>query len=164
MIALIILLATLVGIIWYFSNRRLSYFKDRNIPYLKSVPFVGAISDVLIGRKGIYDCMEDIYKKPQFENDKFFGIFMFHKPSLIIKDPEMIKQILVKDFNSFMNHHSGTDTHDTLGNDMMFMAKDSLWRNVRKNLTPFFSSGKIKKMFPVLDNVSDNLINHLGEQ
>lgn len=160
----VIFLVTIVGLLSYLCYRRLSYFERKNVPYLKSFPFIGALTDALIGRKGIYDCIEDIYYNPKFKNDKFFGIFMFHKPALFIKDQELIKRILVKDFNSFVNHRSASDVHDPLGNNNLFMAKDSLWRNLRKKLTPFFTSGKMKQMFPILDHVSDNLVAHFEEK
>lgn len=152
----------LVSIILIFGiiliNRRLNYFKDRNIPYLKSFPIFGALSQSLIGKKGIYECTEEIYNSLKFKNEKFFGIFMFHKPALFIKDPELIKQIMVKDFNNFSNHCGGSGAHDPIGSDNLFMAKDELWKNLRKKLTPFFTSGKMKTMFPVLDKISDDLV------
>ncbi|XP_070497936.1 probable cytochrome P450 6g2 [Chironomus tepperi] len=86
---------------------------------------------------------------------------MFHKPALLIKDPELIKQILVKDFNSFVNHVGGSDDHDPIGRDNLFLSKDGLWRNLRKKLTPFFTSGKMKSMFPFLDKIGDNLLDHM---
>ncbi|XP_070497937.1 probable cytochrome P450 6g2 [Chironomus tepperi] len=88
---------------------------------------------------------------------------MFHKPALLIKDPELIKQILVKDFNSFVNHVGGSDDHDPIGRDNLFLSKDGLWRNLRKKLTPFFTSGKMKSMFPFLDKIGDNLLDHMEQ-
>jgi len=157
----LILVTSILLIIFYWLNQRLNYFKNRNIPYLRSFPLLGVLTDSIIGRKGLYDCIDNIYKNPKFKNEQFFGIFMFHKPSLLIKDPEIIKQILVKDFNSFANHVGGSDDHDPIGRDNLFLSKDALWRNIRKKLTPFFTSGKMKSMFPVLDKIGDNLLAHM---
>jgi len=35
---------------------------------------------------------------------KVFGIFEGKKPTLIVSDPEIVKQIMVKDFDHFNNH------------------------------------------------------------
>ena len=158
-----ILASTILIFILYWCKQRLNYFKNNNIPYLKSLPFLGALTDAVIGKKGLYECIDIIYSNPQFKNEQFFGIFMFHKPSLLIKDPEIIKQVLVKDFNSFENHVGGSGDHDPIGRDMLFLAKDGLWRNLRKKLTPFFTSGKMKSMFPFLNKIGDNLLEHMGK-
>ena len=34
----------------------------------------------------------------------YVGIFSFDKPSLLIRDLELVKNILVKDFQSFVDH------------------------------------------------------------
>ncbi|CAG9807632.1 unnamed protein product [Chironomus riparius] len=158
-----ILAGTILIFILYWCNQRLSYFKNLNIPYLTSFPFLGALTEAVIGKKGLYECIDDIYRNPQFKNEQFFGIFMFHKPSLVIKDPEIIKQVLVKDFNNFENHVGGSDDHDPIGRDNLFLSKDGLWRNLRKKLTPFFTSGKMKSMFPFLDKIGDNLLEHMDK-
>jgi hypothetical protein len=40
---------------------------------------------------------------------KYGGVFKFGKPSLLIRDPELIKTVLVKDFNSFHSNDGRSD-------------------------------------------------------
>lgn len=157
----IVLFSSILLLFVYWYNQRLNYFKNRGLPYLKSFPLLGALTESLIGKKGLYDCIDDHYNNSKFKNEPFFGIFMFHKPSLLIKDPNLIKQILIKDFNSFANHVGGSGDHDPIGKDNLFLSKDGMWRNLRKKLTPFFTSGKMKSMFPILDEIGDNLLKHM---
>lgn len=45
-------------------------------------------------------------KNPDRKNTscRFVGLHQFTNPVLMIRDPELIKKITVKDFDSFMNH------------------------------------------------------------
>ena len=161
---LIFILITLVLTAGFWIQRRLNYFKRNNVKYLKSVPLLGAIKESVLGREGLYETTEKLYNSVQFKDEPFFGIFMFHKPAILIRDPELIKKILVKDFNNFSNHHAYSDTHDPLGIYNLFSAKDDIWRTLRKKLTPFFTSGKMKAMFTIVDKIGDDLMTHIKEK
>jgi cytochrome P450 family 6 len=158
----LLIVVVILFVLW--TRKRLNYFKDRNVPYLKSIPYLGALSDSVIGKTGIYDATETVYYNKQFKDDSFFGVFMFHKPAIFVKDPELIKNILIKDFQSFSSHHAGSGDHDPLGIYNLFSSKDAIWRTMRKRLTPFFSTGHIKNMFPILDKISDEMMKQIEEK
>lgn len=50
---------------------------------------------LIIRYKELYD---------QLEPHRFAGVYTLHKPSIMIRDPELIKNILVKDFSHFNDH------------------------------------------------------------
>jgi cytochrome P450 len=86
------------------------------------------------------------------------GIFSFDKPSLLIRDPELVKNILVKDFQTFMDHIASFEKQiDPLIGNNLFALKGQLWRHLRTNLTPVFTSRKIKMMFYLLDTCGKEL-------
>lgn len=43
---------------------------------------------------------------------RYSGIYQFTLPTLLIRDPELIKQITVKDFEHFMDHRSVIPNND----------------------------------------------------
>lgn len=71
----------------------------------------------------------------------------------MVNDPELIKKILVKDFHHFANRYVGSDTHDPIGYYNLFMVANPLWKNIRGKMSPFFSSGKLKTMYYLLDKL-----------
>jgi cytochrome P450 family 6 len=83
---------------------------------------------------------------------------------LMVCDPELIKQILVKDFSHFTDRYNASDIHDTLGFYSIFSLKNPLWKTIRGKLSPFFSSGKMKLMFYLVDNASSELINYINKK
>jgi hypothetical protein len=77
----------------------------------------------------------------------YVGIFSFDKPSLLIRDPELVKKILIKDFQIFMDHiMSFEEKFDPLFANILPVLKGQTWRHLRTNLTPVFTSSKIKMM------------------
>lgn len=54
------------------------------------------------------------------------GIF----PNLVITDPELIKQVFVKDFHHFVNRFRLNSYHE-LWNTNLLMAEDDDWKRVR---------------------------------
>jgi len=82
----------------------------------------------------------------------YVGIFSFDKPSLLIRDPELVKNILVKDFQNFMDRtFSFEDKFDPLFGNNISVLNGQLWRHVRTNLTPVFTSRKMKLMYYLVD-------------
>ena len=68
--------------------------------------------------------------------------------SLLFRDPELVKNILVKDFQNFMECQISTDEKtDPLWASSVFVKKGQRWREIRTNFTPLFTTGKMKTMF-----------------
>lgn len=156
-------LTTIVAF-FYWINRRQDYFKNAGIPYVDSTPLLGSFRDVFLGKTAFYDSIVEIYNRPEVKDKPFFGMFLFHKPGLMITDPELIKRITVKDFSSFSNRYASSDVHDPLGYYNLFSVKAPLWKLLRGKLSPFFSSGKLKLMFYLVDKNSTDMINHIHKR
>ncbi len=95
-----ILVALPIGIYCYclYIN---SYWQRNKIPFVPAKPIVGNLFDGLSFRKCVAELFTDIYNDRNAIGKPFVGVHFFHKPTLFIRDPELIKQILVKDFASF---------------------------------------------------------------
>jgi cytochrome P450 family 6 len=77
---------------------------------------------------------------------------------LLIRDPELVKNILVKDFHTFMNHALSTEEKlEPLFANILALLKCELWRHIRTNLNPAFTSVKLKKMFYLVDSCGKEL-------
>lgn len=94
-------LILLLIIFWFY--RQQTYFKRHNIPYVQTNFLLGGLSDSLLRKCGFFENVMRLYTRPEVENASFFGFYIFQRPALIIKDPELIKRIMIKDFNSFQN-------------------------------------------------------------
>lgn len=79
----------------------------------------------------------------------------------IAKDIELIKQITIKDFDSFVNHDKTFDEHiDKVFGRSLFSMFDEKWRVMRNTLSPLFTSSKMKMMFEMVSECANDFVNH----
>ena len=80
------------------------------------------------------------------------------KLEIMIKDPDIIKQIMTKDFKYFTDRAKllVDEKGDPLSNHLFFMSGEK-WKNMRVKLTPTFTSGKMKLMFFLMKSCADHL-------
>lgn len=89
---------------------------------------------------------------------------MFYKPFLIVNDPNLIRDVLTKEFTSF--HDRGIFCNEKIDplSGHLFQLPGKKWRNLRVKLTPTFTSGKIKQIFPILKETGNILEKYLEEE
>ncbi|GFG37782.1 hypothetical protein Cfor_07815, partial [Coptotermes formosanus] len=138
-----------------------SYWKKKGVAYLEpSFPF-GNIGDVLLQRKSPGLAFQNIYN--ELEGYALGGTYAFSRPTLVVREPEMIKSILVKDFIHFHDRGTYFDEEGDPLSAHLFMLTGLKWRNLRTKLTPTFTAGKIKMMFQVLVDCGNELRDHLEQ-
>ena len=67
-----------------------------------------------------------------------------------VTDPELVKKITTKDFDSFVNHDTTFAHADKLFGRTLIMLEDKKWKNMRSTMSPIFTSSKMKMMFGLL--------------
>jgi cytochrome P450 family 6 len=136
--------------LYYYVTRNFSFWQKLGIPYVKPTPFVGNLKDCVLLKTSIGEQLQRIYNE---HTDKpYVGIFSFDKPSLLIRDLELVKNILLKDFQTFMDRtFSFEDKFDPLIGKNLAVLNGQLWRHLRTNLTTVFTSRKMNMMFYLLD-------------
>jgi cytochrome P450 family 6 len=138
-------LACVLAAIYVYFKVSFNYWKKRNVPYVKPTFPFGNFADAAFLRKTIAHVQEDLYKK--LDGEKYGGIYAFSIPMFIVRDPDIIKTILVKDFPSFHDHGFFSDEEMEPLTGHLFLLSGKRWRNLRVKLSPTFTSGKMKMMF-----------------
>lgn len=109
---LMIICGTLI-LLWIVKwiHKKYSYFSDRNIPSPTPLFPLGNFWKVGITMHFI-EKINSIYRDFKGK-DVMCGFYIFTKPCVLILDPELIKNVLVKDFYSFhdrgLYHNEHTD-------------------------------------------------------
>jgi len=141
---------------YFHVTRNFNFWHKLGVPYVKPTPFVGNLKDCVLLKTTIGEQLQRIYNE---NSDKpYVGIFTFDKPSLLICDLELVKNILVKDFQNFVDRTFAIeDKFDPLFAKNISALKGQLWRHLRTNLTQVFTSHKMKMMFYLVDTCGKEL-------
>lgn len=91
-------------------------------------------------------------------------MFFFLTPNIIITDLDVIKDILIKNFDTFHNRGLFHNKKDDPLSCHLLTLEDQAWRNMRMKLTPTFTSGKMRMMFSTVLDVSIHMIENLKNQ
>ena len=150
-----VITAISIGLYLHFT-RNFKFWQKLGIPYVNPTPFFGNLKECALLQTTIGEQLQRIYNE---HSDKpYVGIFSFDKPSLLIRDVELVKNILVKDFQYFMDRTISFEDkfHPIFGNNLAVL-NGQLWRHIRTKLTPVFTSRKMKLMFYLVDTSGKEL-------
>ncbi|XP_072930668.1 cytochrome P450 6B2-like [Epargyreus clarus] len=155
MIALTIALVAL-GVLYYYGTKNFDYWKKRGVKYEEPIPVFGSIARIIFSKISVTSFLVEIYNK--YPTEKVVGFFKRTEPQLVIRDPDIAKQILSTDFHYFYNRGL---THERTGIEPLFrnifFADGDVWRLLRQRLTPAFTSGKLRAMFPLIVERAEKL-------
>ncbi|XP_032315651.1 cytochrome P450 3A12 [Camelus ferus] len=151
-----VLLATSLVLLYLYGTYSHGLFKKLGIPGPTPLPYFG---NVLAYRKGLWDFDSKCFKK----YGKMWGFYDGRQPVLAITDPDMIKTVLVKEsFSVFTNRRSFGPVG--ILKNAISQAKDEQWKRIRILLSPAFTSGKLKEMFPIIGQYGDVLVRNLRKE
>ncbi|XP_063829896.1 cytochrome P450 6B6-like [Ostrinia nubilalis] len=155
MLTLIILSVVLVAG-YFYCVKNYDYWKKRGVPYVQPVVIFGCTIDPFLQRRSMTELFVEWYKK--YPDEKVVGLFEGTKPCLLIRDPELVKRVLITDFVSFHERglHPDQEGIEPLLSNLFFVEGD-LWRSLRQRMTPAFTSGKLKAMFPLIVERAEKL-------
>jgi cytochrome P450 family 9 len=91
-------------------------------------------------------------------------MFNFKQPAYVVIDPDLLKQIAVKDFDHFVNHNEALTGADRMFNKTLFALHNNEWRDMRATLSPIFTSSKMKMMFGLLSDQSKDFLRFFTER
>uniref|UniRef100_A0A1A9WGR5 Cytochrome P450 n=1 Tax=Glossina brevipalpis TaxID=37001 RepID=A0A1A9WGR5_9MUSC len=150
---------TIFVLLYLLSNY--TYWKRRGVLHETPLPLLGNFKGV--GRKqAIYDVTERIYKK--FKNvAPFAGVYMFLTPALLIFDLNLVKYILIKDFNNFHDRSVFNNVKDDPLTGHLFALEGDQWKAMRTKLSPVFTSARMKFMFPTILKVGQQFTEALTD-
>ncbi|EFN71133.1 Cytochrome P450 6k1 [Camponotus floridanus] len=155
MIALTVLIITA----YLYTTRKFNYWKKRNVVEVSPMPFWGNFKECALLKIPAGFLMRDLYT--QAKGIPYIGFYIIDEPCLLIRDREMIKNVLVKDFSYFSDRNGSPSPNDRLGLSNLFFLKNPAWKILRAKLTPIFTSGKLKKMFELMIECAKNLETYL---
>lgn len=158
---MLVFVLTAFFLCYIYLKHVFTYWEQRGIPQLKPIIPYGNIKE--IGRSTqISLLIRDFYDQTK---DKFpyFGVYFFQRPVLIVNDPNVIKNVLIKDFKHFQDRGVYYNERDDKLSAHLFSLNFDKWKILRNKISPTFSSGKMKFMFPTMLDVGHSLQDYMSQ-
>ncbi|CAG9132853.1 unnamed protein product [Plutella xylostella] len=157
LISAVVILYTLAYLWFQYS---FSYWSSKRVRGpAPAFPF-GNIRDVITRKSQFFQPYCDNYFK--FKHLPYVGMYSFNRPVLCVNDPDVAKHILIKDFDYFQAHgiFSASEGIDPLAAHL-FNSHGDRWKNLRVKMSPAFSSGKLKTMYPLVQKTAEEGMKYL---
>lgn len=149
------------SVFYLYAKWKLSYWKRKGVKSPPAHIFFGNMKDSILLSKTPGQVMRDIYNSVDAE-EPFVGCYLFYKPLLILRSPDLIKQLMIKDFDIFPNRgFGGKSEADPLGYVSLLGIKHPHWKFLRTKLTPFLTGQKLRNMLPLIAECSQRLVDHI---
>jgi len=147
---------------YMYIRRKMSFWRNQGVAEDPGYfPFGSQGTwDFLTKKIAINQISEEAYTS--HPNALVVGTYEFlGKPSIVIRDLDIAKQILVKDFDQFTERRpegsilfSPHTKNNKYLRKMLTELRGKEWKRTRSSLTPIFTSGKLKAMVPLIHDVS----------
>jgi len=92
---------------------------------------------------------------------RIFGAYDFYRDIIIINEPDLIQDIMVKDFQYFSDRRHFHMGSTKIGLSLFFIPGDDNWKRIRNIISPSFTSGKLKTMMASMSDISDKFVSNL---
>ncbi|KAF0307539.1 Lithocholate 6-beta-hydroxylase [Amphibalanus amphitrite] len=142
------LLVTLVSLVYLYLSRYRSYWSSKNVPHIPyRFPF--GFSGWELVKQTYLESNMKLYWKAK-EAGGYIGFIEPMGPALAVSDPELIKAIMMTDFDHFTIRKPKSIAEHGVQSKMMTNLHGQRWKDVRSTSTPVFSTGKLRQMLPAL--------------
>lgn len=136
------ILAIVFLLAYVYAKWTFTFWKRHGIPYIEpEFPFgnVRAQFKKILSFGDQFTVFYNYFKSKGYKGG---GVYMFVRPVFVPVDMNLIKNILQKDFNSFVNHGVFVNEKADPLTGHLFNLENEKWRYLRTKLTPTFTSGK----------------------
>ncbi|XP_063371105.1 cytochrome P450 6B2-like [Cydia amplana] len=156
MIPLIAACIVVICCLYSFSTRGYDYWQKKGVQHEKPLPFIGSTGRIFAQKMSMTEYFTELYRK--YPNEKLVGYYFSREKAVVLRDPELVKCVLISDFQYF--YCRGINYHKDVVEPMfknLFFADGDLWKLLRQRMTPAFTSGKLKAMFPLIVERTERL-------
>lgn len=158
-----IVTASLAVIVYHCVWRTWSFFSNRNVKFVRGLPIIGSAYRTVLGWEPGAISYQRCYDA--FPNEKFIGIYeTFGTPTYLIRDPDLVQQLTINDFDHFANHRTQLQPNiDPMMDRALFFVHDERWRQLRAEMVPNFSAGRMRAMHELIVRYTENFVSTLDD-
>ncbi|XP_011685277.1 PREDICTED: cytochrome P450 9e2-like [Wasmannia auropunctata] len=163
-VTLVFLSLIALVICYLFLTKNYKYWQKRGISCPDGVvPGFGHFWPIITQKTNISEFCRELYNANR--NHSLVGFYNCMTPTLMVRDPELVKTVLATSFTNF--HENGfkidPDLDPLLASNPFFVYGDT-WVTARKRLTYAFSSARLKFLLESVQQVCTTFDNYLDRK
>lgn len=143
--------------LYLYLTRRFGYWKDMGIPEVPPIPLIGSTGLDFKTNQGKQE--QQWYQK----YGRIFGIYEGSTPVLMVAEPELLKDILLKDFYIF-SEQKKFNFGDPLLDKQLYAQNGKRWKVLRNIMRPAFTSAKVRSVVKLIDDCTETLVKNLIDE
>ncbi|XP_061717334.1 cytochrome P450 6B5-like [Cydia pomonella] len=152
-------LILVIGILYYHFTITFNYWRNQNVPGPGPIPIFGNTLKFVLASTSLGVILKKLYDG--YPTDKVVGLFRMRTPCLLIRDLDIVKHVLIKDFHVFSDR-GVSFSKKGLGTNL-FHANGETWQALRHRFSPMFSNQKLKNMMYLLKDRADKFMEFVSE-
>ncbi|XP_053607640.1 probable cytochrome P450 9f2 isoform X2 [Plodia interpunctella] len=163
-VEIIIFIITFIIAYFCYKHKCLHWMYDKKgIKYVPGIPIFGNTYNTVFVKEHFFHDIDVTYRA--FPDEKYVGFIEGTDPVILIRDPEIIRNTTVKDFDHFVDHKAffSEDSEPLFGGSLIQM-KGEKWRDMRTTLSPAFTASKMRLMINFMFETSNNVIDELKDR
>ncbi|CAG2172212.1 unnamed protein product, partial [Oppiella nova] len=94
---------------------------------------------------------------------RVYGSYDLTRRTIAVNDPELLKDIMIKDFHIFPDHKHFNTGNSKINLSIFFLPGNDQWKRIRSLMGPAFTSGKLKAMMAHISDLSDKFIGNMDK-
>ncbi|XP_043469537.1 probable cytochrome P450 28d1 [Leptopilina heterotoma] len=149
-------------LIYFYLSWQYNYWQRQGVPSAKgAIPGLGHMLPVFTTQKSMATVCEELYKSGK--NYSMYGYYRLFSPLLLIRDPEIVKNVFLTNFSSFSENPmqiNSSKRDELLGLNPFFVSGEK-WKEARAPLSNSFSSMKLKILMSLVLKVSTKMSKYL---
>ncbi|XP_040072469.2 cytochrome P450 3A41 isoform X2 [Ixodes scapularis] len=159
MLQVAVLLLALFGcFITRWTIRTFTYWNDKGVPHLSFMEYMRTAYDIFT--KPLYEVVQRNYER----HGRVYGTYQGFVPTLVVGDPNLLRDICVRDFKSFADRSEDKITGNDIWDRMVLNSTGNEWTSSRSTVTPSFTSSKLKGFVSKVLKVAEGVCSRLLEK
>lgn len=157
---IISIISLLIFALYVYALYIYLYFKRLDIDYFQpSFPF-GNFGEIVFGHKNISTAFKEFHLQIK---SGFAGVFLFFRPTLLIRDGNLIERILRTNFECFTDRGVYNDEINDPLSSNMYSAPGEKWIKMRNKMCPLYAEHKMRMIFPSIYDIGMALQGYVGQ-
>lgn len=157
----LIVICLVVGTFYWWLRCKFDYWKHHGFDQLEPTIPVGNFGPFFRQRLSINENYLQLYERSR--HLPLVGIYISLRPALLVNDPELVRNVLVRDFEYFHDRGFCLNVDKDPLSEHLFALQGDDWKYHRSRLNPAFGTNRLREMVPNMVKISQVLQEHVGK-